>query len=232
MDPVAAAGAAKKIATKVKADSDAVNRAYEDTYNDGNEVPVGLNRLSGRWERIRQASSVGPTLPLMKAVGKPAKWVKERCRCGNKMKYACVVQCEPCWIKVVEEVEERRVQAKLNKVNEEAAWTPAAGSAAASAAANSAPTLGPAPIQRKMCPCGRLINNVRFDKCFNCNAKDKQLKAAADADSDKLLESLKREVADKQRELAKLQLKEANEAFERTQAAVDAGSYGEDSQSD
>jgi len=117
------------------------------------------------------------------------------------------------------------------KAQEEPVWTPAAGSAAAAAAADSAPTLGPVPVERKKCPCGRLIN-VRFDKCFNCNAKEKQLKASADADSDKLLESLKREVADKQRELAKLQLKEADQAFERTQQAVDAGSYGEDSQSD
>lgn len=227
----------KKFSTKVKAHSDAVNSAYERSARVAQKQTQG----SINDKRYKEAR---------KLIKKPKVKVTSRCRCGDLLTYHCVVQCEKCWAKVVEQFELEKVEqaaqssdcapawahqaAAEARARREATWTPAAGSAAAAAAANSAPTLGPVPdpVQRKVCPCGRLINNIRYDKCFHCNAKDKQLKAAADADSDKLLESLKREVADKQRELAKLQLKEADQAFERTQQAVDAGSYGEDSQSD
>jgi len=184
----------------------------------------------------------------LQGVKKPKVKVTSRCACGDRLTYHCVVQCEKCWQKIVDDFEQEKIEQQASSNNqapewahqaaaeararrEAALWTPAAGSAAAAAAADSAPTLGPVPVERKKCPCGRLIN-VRFDTCFNCYAKEKQLKASADADSDKLLESLKREVAEKQRELAKLQLKEADEAFERTQKAVDDGSWREDSQSD
>ena len=165
----------------------------------------------------------------LKGIKKPKVKVTSRCRCGDLLTYHCVVQCEKCWKQVVEQHEQARAAARA----QEASWSPAPGSAAADAAASSAPTVGPVQqTQLKFCTCGAIIRHHRFDKCFHCGAKEKQLKASADQANDKLLESLKAEVAQKQRELAKLQLKEADEAFERTQRAVDDGSWHEDSQSD
>lgn len=157
------------------------------------------------------------------------------------MKYACVIQCEPCWQKVVEDCVHRRAKATSA---EEARWAPAAGSAAAAVAA--AATSAPAPVlstpqapikeiervQSKLCECGRVILNTRYQHCYRCNQKNAALKKSDDTATAKLLESLKQEVAQKQRELARLQLKEADEAFEATQQALDAGTLCEDEQSD
>lgn len=177
--------------------------------------------------------------PLLKAVGKPAKWVKTKCHCGNKMKYACVIQCEPCWQKVVEDCHERKAKAKAA---EEARWAPAAGSAAAAVAA--ATPSAPAPVlatpegaikeiervQSKLCACGKVILNTRFTSCYRCNQERRAESKLAEAQAAKI-EKLKQEVAQRQRELAQLQLKQADEAFEATQQALDDGTLREDESS-
>lgn len=193
----------------------------------GNRVD---GRDGGRFNKWEGSQST------FKGVKKPAVKVTAQCHCGKTMKYHCVIQCEDCWGKIVEEHE----QAKAQQLKHEAAWKAAPASAAAAAAASGAPVLATAQgvineierTQQKFCSCGKLIRNKAYKTCWTCSQKDKQLKAVADQSTEKLFESLKAEVAQKQRELAKLQLKEADEAFEETERALVNKPWGEDAQSD
>lgn len=225
--------------TKQTAHSNALNNAYSNNppghAERGQPLTLQQHAATTHFNKERKKIAKDPKQTKLAGMEKQPKWSKQHCHCGNKMKYACVIQCEDCWQKIVDECLERRKQAKQQE-----AWAPAEGSAAAAAAASGAPTVaaptwqqeGYPATQVKFCKCGKLIRNKAFNNCWNCSQKETQLKASADQANENLLAAMKREVAEKQRELAKMQLKEADAAFEATEAQLKAGSWGEDAQSD
>lgn len=178
------------------------------------------------------------------AVKKTAVKVKAKCKCGKKFRYHCVVQCEDCWQAIVDEAQEQRDKKRARVATDDLTWQAAPASAAAAAAASGAPVLATAQgvikeierTQPKFCNCGKLIANKMFNKCWNCNQKDKQLKQLADQDTSLLQEKLEAEVAAMKKNAR--ELKAANEAFELTEmhdtikreAKARGDSYGEDAQ--